>query len=122
MDDIPFESNRPQFESNPPQFDKSLPHGYRALLPEGSLEDHLLPKIRISLPATSQQAAVVHLPSLGDEEDPVPLHRGVWGVRELQVVLAHLRRQMSRRERQPQYSFQTDAPIDVLDRGTFKML
>ena len=37
-----------------------------------------------------QQAAVVHLPSLGDEEDPVPLHRGVRGVRELKVVLAHL--------------------------------
>ena len=31
-----------------------------------------------------------YLPPLGDEEDAVPLHRGVRRVRELQVVLAHL--------------------------------
>ena len=33
---------------------------------------------------------LVHLPPLGNEEDPVPLHRGVWSVGELKVVLANL--------------------------------
>ena len=33
---------------------------------------------------------VDYLPPLGDEEDPVPLHRGVRGVGELKVVLTHL--------------------------------
>ena len=27
---------------------------------------------------------------MGDEEHPIPLHRGVWGVGELKVVLTHL--------------------------------
>ena len=97
-------------ESNPPQFDKSLPHGYQAPLPEGSLGDHLLPRNWISV-QNSHETKVVHLPSLRDEEDSVPLHRGVRGVRELQVVLAHLvisYGQMSQRGRQPQYFIQKD--------------